>query len=58
MDNTLWQWLINLPLIFAEFYKWLTADLPYINLSPLALFSFGGLTALIVLLLVRLVVGG
>jgi len=57
MEN-LWQWVINLPLVFTQFFSWLTTDLPYINLSPLALFSFGGLTALIVFLLVRLVVGG
>lgn len=57
MEN-LWNWLINLPLVFVEFYKWLTTELPYINVSPLTLFTFGGLTALIVLLLVRLVVGG
>jgi len=57
MEN-LWHWVINLPLVFTQFFSWLTTDLPYINLSPLALFSFGGLTALIVFLLVRLVVGG
>ena len=57
MQN-LWNWVINLPLVFTDFYSWLTADLPYINISPLALFSFGGLTALVILLLIRLVIGG
>lgn len=56
--TNLWNWLINLPLVFVEFYEWITTDLPYLNVSPLTLFTFGGLTALIVLLLVRLVVGG
>lgn len=56
--DTLWQWVINLPLVFVEFFKWLTSDLPYLNMSPLALFTFGGLTILIGFLLVRLVVGG
>lgn len=56
--ETLWNWLINLPLVFVEFFKWLTEPLPYINISPLMLFSFVGLTILIGLLLVRLVVGG
>ena len=54
----LWSWVINLPLVFVDFFNWLTTDLPYINISPLALFTFGGLTVLIGFLLVRLVVGG
>lgn len=57
MEN-LWNWVINLPLVFTEFLSWLTVDLPYINMSPLALFSVGGLTIIIGFLLVRLVVGG
>jgi len=57
MEN-LFDWVIHLPLVFVDFYAWLTTDLPYINLSPLALFSFAGLTALVVILLVRLFVGG
>ena len=56
--ETLWNWVINLPLVFVEFFKWLTTDLPYLNMTPLALFTFGGLTILIGFLLVRLVVGG
>lgn len=58
MASTLWSWVINLPLVFAQFGEWLTTDLPYLNISPLMLFSFAGLTALIIILLVRLVVGG
>lgn len=54
----LWSWVINLPLVFVDFFNWLTTDLPYINMSPLSLFTFGGLTILIGFLLVRLVVGG
>lgn len=54
----LWSWVINLPLVFAQFFEWLTTDLPYLNISPLSLFTFGGLTVLIGFLLVRLVVGG
>lgn len=56
--DSLWNWLINLPLEFAKFGAWLTEDLPYINMSPLVVFSFTGLTVLVVILLVRLVVGG
>lgn len=54
----LWSWVINLPLVFAQFFEWLTTDLPYLNISPLSLFTFSGLTILIGFLLVRLVVGG
>lgn len=56
--NRLWNWVINLPLVFVEFMEWLTTPLPYIDLSPLGLFSFAGLTALISILLIRLFVGG
>lgn len=54
----LWNWVINLPLVFAEFGEWLTTELPYVNLSPLGLFSIAGITALVGILLVRLFVGG
>lgn len=56
--ETLWQWTLNLPLAFTEFFAWLTEPLPYLDMPPLALFSIGGLTILIGFLLVRLVVGG
>jgi len=54
----LFDWLLNLPLVFIQFFGWLTTDLPYINMSPLAIFSFGGITILIGILLVRLFIGG
>lgn len=57
MEN-LWHWVINLPLVFVEFFSWLTEPLPYIDLPPLALFSFAGITILIGILLVRLFIGG
>lgn len=58
MTNNLWNWLTSLITEFAKFGEWLINPLPYINISPLMLFSFTGLTALIALLLVRLVLGG
>lgn len=58
MPTTMWNWLSNLIYEFAKFGSWLTQPLPYINISPLAVFSFTGITAIIVFLLVRLVVGG
>lgn len=58
MVTQLINWLLNLIREFAKFGQWLVTPLPYINIGPLALFSFAGLTALVVILLVRLVVGG
>lgn len=52
------EWVVKIPLAFVDFFEWLTQPLPYIEIAPLALFTFGGLTVLITLLLVRLVVGG
>lgn len=58
MENTLWNWLFQLPQQFAQMGSWLTTSLPYIGMSPLALLGVGGLTAVIVFSLIRLVVGG
>ena len=58
IGSTILEWLFTLIQEMAKFGSWLTTDLPYINLSPLALFSFTGLTILIGFLLVRLVIGG
>lgn len=56
--EVLWTWLINLPLAFTEFFAWLTTPLDVINLPPLAIFSFAGITIIIGVLLVRLFIGG
>lgn len=52
------QWVINLPLVFTQFFEWLTMELPHINVSPLALFSVAGITILVGALLFRLFIGG
>ena len=56
--SNLFNWLLNLVNVFAQFLTWLTTALPYINLSPLDLFTFNGLTVIIVALLLRLFIGG
>lgn len=58
MVSTLINWLLSLITEFAKFGSWLTTDLPYINISPLGLFSFTGISLLLGFLLVRLVIGG
>lgn len=52
------NWVINLPLAFSTFLAWLTTPLPYINISPLSIFSLGGISLLVGFLLLRLVIGG
>lgn len=58
MFETLGSWLVELPQLFAKFGEWLTDPLPYINVSPLAVFSVAGVSVLLGFKLVRLVVGG
>lgn len=58
MENTLINWLLDLIKQFAKFGAWLTQPLPYINMPPLAILGFTGLTIIIGFLLVRLVIGG
>ena len=58
MVNSLFNWLLNLPIEFSRFGNWLVTNLPYINISPLAIFSLGGLSVIISALLLRLFVGG
>lgn len=58
MENVLINWLLDLIKQFAQFGSWLTEPLPYINLAPLSILGFTGLTIVIGFLIVRLVVGG
>jgi len=57
MEN-LFNFLLNIISIIASFGSWLTTPLEYINISPLALFSVGGITIIIGVHLVRLFIGG
>lgn len=58
MENTLFQWLLDLPATFAQFGEWLITPLPYINIAPLAIIGVAGISLIISLLAFRLVVGG
>lgn len=58
MENTLFNWLLDLIKQFAKFGNWLTEPLPYLNVPPLAVFGFAGIVAIIGFLLLRLVIGG
>ena len=56
--SNLFSWWLNLVNVFAQFLSWFTEPLPYLNISPLEIFSFNGLVLIIGLLLLRLVIGG
>lgn len=58
MANVLFDWLVKIPQLFAQFGEWLTEPLPRLGISPLAVFSVAGVTALLGFKLFRLVVGG
>lgn len=58
MTATLFNWLLNLTNVFAQFATWLTAPLPYLNMSPLDVISFNGLVLVLGFVVLRLVVGG
>lgn len=58
MDTTLFDWLLSLIYEMSYFSTWLTSQLPLINISPLALFGYTGITLLISWHLTRLIIGG
>lgn len=56
MQN-LFDWLLNLTQVFAQFSTMLTEPLQYLNMSPLEIFSVGGLMAVLTIHIIRLVLG-
>lgn len=58
MEKTIFDWLLNLPSMFAQFGDWLITPLPYINMAPLGLISVAGISAIIGFLALRLIIGG
>lgn len=54
----LFNWLLGLTNTFSQFLTWLTSTLPLLNMSPLDVISFSGLTAVLGFVIVRLVIGG
>lgn len=48
-----WSWATELVKGFSEAGTWLTTNLPVINLPPLAIIGFGGLTAFIAIAVVK-----
>ena len=55
MAKTIFEWVLNIPQYLGEFSSWLTTPLQYINLSPLALLTIGGGTALITVIVIHIV---
>ena len=58
MLQSLVSWLFGLFEQFSLLGTWLTTDLPHIDLAPLELISYAGITFIIGFLIVRLVIGG
>ena len=56
--ESLFDFLLNILSVVASFGTWLITPLKYVNMSPLALFSIGGITAIITIHLIRLFIGG
>lgn len=58
MTQNIFNWVLSIPSILADFGNWLFTDLPYINISPIAIFTVAGVALLLGFHLLRLVVGG
>lgn len=57
MENTIFQFILDFIVTLTQFGSWLSTDLPGLGISPLGLFTFGGITVLVGFLVVRLVIG-
>lgn len=57
MVSSLVDWLLNIPLYLGEFSSWLVSPLNerYLNISPLGLFTIGGSTILISIIVLHVV---
>ena len=57
MDRTLFEWLMNIPVVISNFGNWLVSPIyqPYITLSPLELLGIGGITTIIAIIGVHIV---
>lgn len=58
MDSTLFNWILDVTRSLTTLGNWLISPLPYLNVSPLGLFTPTMLTVLIGYHALRLVVGG
>lgn len=56
MENTLYNWLLNIPQTIAGFGNWLVKPIGNgIDISPLGLLGVGGISVLIVIIGVHVV---
>ena len=57
MENTLFNWLLEIPQTIANLCNWLISPISekYINISPLGLLGIGGTTILLVIIGVHVV---
>lgn len=55
MEQNIFNWVLDIPSILSQFGSWLFTELPYIKMSPIAIFTIGGIGAILVLHLIHLV---
>jgi len=55
MARELWDFILNSFKNISGFAEWLTTKLPYVNISPLAIFGVAGFSAIMILHLIHLV---
>lgn len=57
MENTLWNFLIEIPQALAKFGSWLVSPIneKWLNISPLGLLGIGGTTFIIALIVIHVV---
>ena len=58
MIISFWNWLMRLPTEFKYFFDFVLKPLPYINIPPLYIVGFIGLSAILGFIVIRLVIGG
>lgn len=55
MEQNIFDWVISIPCVLSQFTSWLFTKLPYINLTPISIFTLTGISAILVFHLIKLV---
>lgn len=57
MENTLFEFLLDIPRVIANFSGWLVSPISerYLNISPLGLLGVGGFSILVGIIIVHVV---
>lgn len=55
MEQNIFNWVISIPRVLSQFTSWLFTKLPYINLTPISIFTLTGISVILVFHLIKLV---